>query len=104
MEGADGAEPEAADPGAETQLAESDTEGGLPPRKKACTTNADCGDGQVCEGEGCGENEGLCMPKDRMCTRDLVTYCGCDGATFQGSGSCPGQRFARRGACEQPPT
>lgn len=64
-----------------------------------CTTDADCGDG-ICEGVGCGEMEGRCVARDRMCTRDLASYCGCDGATFQNSGSCPGARFAYRGACE----
>jgi hypothetical protein len=66
---------------------------------KPCNTNADCGDG-ICEGEGCGDMEGRCAPKTgRMCTRDLRTYCGCDGKTFTGSGSCPGARFASRGEC-----
>jgi hypothetical protein len=36
---------------------------------------------------------------ERMCTRDLAEYCGCDGQTFTGSGSCPGGRYAYRGAC-----
>jgi hypothetical protein len=66
---------------------------------RACNTDADCPDG-VCEGEGCGDMEGRCAPKTgRMCTRDLRTYCGCDGQTFQSSGSCPGKRFASRGDC-----
>ena len=103
-EDAGAAEAGDASAGAETKLAEAGSDDGQPPRKKACNSNADCGETEVCEGEGCGENQGICMPKDRMCTRDLVTYCGCDGATFQGSGSCPGQRFASRGACEPPPT
>jgi hypothetical protein len=34
-----------------------------------------------------------------MCTRDLATYCGCDGKPFQNSGSCPGGRYAYRGEC-----
>lgn len=73
-----------------------------PPRKKACSTSEDCGEGMVCEGEGCGEGQGICFSKDRMCTRDLQTYCGCDGVEFQSSGSCPGKRFSARGACPQP--
>jgi len=28
-----------------------------------------------------------------------VTYCGCDGQTFQGSGSCPPRPYSHRGAC-----
>jgi len=69
------------------------------PAGGACTTNADCDRG-VCEGEGCGEMTGKCAPTERMCTRDLQTYCGCDGIEFSGSGSCPGARFSKRGRCE----
>jgi hypothetical protein len=65
----------------------------------ACSTNADC-DGGVCEGEGCGEMMGKCAATERMCTRDLQTYCGCDGVEFSASGSCPGARFSKRGPCE----
>jgi hypothetical protein len=66
---------------------------------QACNTDADCKDG-ICEGEGCGDMQGRCAPKTgRMCTRDLRTYCGCDGQTFQSSGSCPGKRFASPGEC-----
>ncbi|HET6583401.1 MAG TPA: hypothetical protein VFG69_08135, partial [Nannocystaceae bacterium] len=54
----------------------SDTGGAKP-----CNSSADC-DGGVCEGEGCGDMEGRCAPATgRMCTRDLRTYCGCDGMT-----------------------
>ncbi len=65
-----------------------------------CDSDADCGDAMICEGVGCGSNEGRCVEKERMCTRDLAQYCGCDGRTFQGSGTCPGARFAYRGPCE----
>lgn len=79
-----------------------------PPRKDAnlnlptgplCDSNADCGEGQVCEGVGCEAGQGRCVLSERMCTRDLATYCGCDGKPFQSSGSCPGARFAYRGEC-----
>lgn len=63
-----------------------------------CTQHADC-EGGVCEGEGCGAGQGMCASKDRMCTRDYVTYCGCDGNEFGGSGSCPGDRYAHKGPC-----
>jgi hypothetical protein len=72
------------------------------PAPRGCTVDADCGDG-VCEGEGCDAGAGTCAPRERMCTRDLQTYCGCDGRTFQASGSCPGARFRHRGACEGDP-
>jgi hypothetical protein len=64
-----------------------------------CLTSADCTDG-VCEGMGCGDDQpGTCVPTDRMCTRDLRPYCGCDGQTFRASGTCPGQRYAHEGEC-----
>ncbi|HEU4612759.1 MAG TPA: hypothetical protein VFS15_11805 [Kofleriaceae bacterium] len=65
----------------------------------ACLAGTDCASG-VCEGQGCDPHlPGTCMPKARACTRDLRAYCGCDGVTFKTSGSCPGRRFAARGAC-----
>jgi hypothetical protein len=84
--------PSTADPGIVEQP-------GTPAAAKPCNTDADCGDG-ICEGEGCGDMQGRCAPKTgRMCTRDLQTYCGCDGQQFQASGSCPGKRFSKRGEC-----
>ncbi len=64
----------------------------------ACDTAADCASG-VCEGEGCGAGQGVCAAPDRVCTADVVQYCGCDGRTFDGSSSCAGARYAARGAC-----
>lgn len=64
----------------------------------ACTLDDDCASG-VCEGLGCEEGQGVCAPATRGCTKDLRQYCGCDGITFQSSGSCPGQRYAATGAC-----
>ncbi len=64
----------------------------------SCSEATQCASG-ICEGEGCGAEQGRCAAKVSPCTRDLVTYCGCDGRTFQASGSCAGKRYARRGAC-----
>jgi hypothetical protein len=64
----------------------------------ACDTAAQCASG-VCEGQGCGAQEGVCVSRNRACTRDLGSYCGCDGQTFQSSGSCPGRRYAHEGEC-----
>ena len=64
----------------------------------ACSVAADCMSG-TCEGLGCGDKNGKCAPQRRACTRDLRAYCGCDGKTFHGSGSCPGERFSKRGEC-----
>jgi hypothetical protein len=65
----------------------------------SCLKHADCASG-VCEGEGCSDDKpGTCAPAQRGCTRDLRSYCGCDGKTFKGSGSCPRQRYEAKGAC-----
>jgi len=42
---------------------------------------------------------GTCTSDPPMCTRDLRSYCGCDGAPFRASGSCPNRSFRRRGPC-----
>jgi hypothetical protein len=66
----------------------------------ACERAIQCASG-ICEGEGCSpDRQGVCMSRNRRCTRDLRVYCGCDGKTFQASGSCPGRRFASRAACQ----
>jgi len=65
----------------------------------ACTLDTECESG-VCEGMGCEEGQGRCASRDRACTRDLRGYCGCDGVTFQASGSCPGARYEFLGRCE----
>lgn len=69
------------------------------PDGAACLVATDCASG-VCEGLGCGRDApGVCAPARRRCTKDRRAYCGCDGTTFYGSGSCPGRRFAAREAC-----
>ncbi len=65
----------------------------------ACTAGTDCQSG-VCEGLGCDAGAGRCVEKERVCTRDLKTYCGCDGQEFRSSGSCPGRTYRNEGACE----
>ncbi len=96
-------EPEPADDSAVAGASAEDS-GSIPgptlPAGPACQTDAECDAEQVCEGLGCGANEGRCVARDRMCTRDLATYCGCDGKEFKTSGSCPGARFAHRGPCQ----
>jgi hypothetical protein len=68
----------------------------------ACATAADCDSG-ICEGPGCdGSATGRCAAERRACTMDLIEYCGCDGQTFQASGSCPKRRYAQKGACPTP--
>lgn len=66
----------------------------------SCASGLECASG-ICEGEGCTDDAlGTCMPRGRMCTKDLRPYCGCDGVTFRDSGSCPMRRFQHRGPCE----
>jgi hypothetical protein len=95
--------PEAPEPDDDGEAEDGD-DGELPgptlPDGPRCDSDADCSEGLLCEGVGCGPNEGRCVGKDRMCTRDLAQYCGCDGQTFQSSGSCPGARYAYLGPCE----
>jgi hypothetical protein len=69
---------------------------GPPPR--VCRGNVDCAAGQMCSGpEGCGI-PWTCQPAP-PCTRDLTTWCACDGTTFMASSTCPGRPYLRRGAC-----
>ncbi|HTJ42618.1 MAG TPA: hypothetical protein VL463_11020 [Kofleriaceae bacterium] len=88
------------DGGAVTPIVQAPTIDAAPAARApgaSCTTAADCDSG-ICEGEGC-DAPGRCADKRRMCTMDLIDMCGCDGQTFQSSSSCPGRRFAHRGAC-----
>lgn len=65
----------------------------------SCLAASECASG-VCEGEGCADDRpGTCTDAERMCTRDLRQYCGCDGKSFGSSGSCPGQRYAHKDPC-----
>jgi hypothetical protein len=66
-----------------------------------CSDGAQCLSG-VCEGQGCGGQGPTCATEARLCTKDLREYCGCDGATFMASGTCPGKPYKMRGACEVP--
>lgn len=67
-----------------------------------CESNDDCASG-ICEGEGC-DAAGQCVPQDRICTDDLVPYCGCDGVFFYGSSSCPRGRYDDALECKAPAT
>jgi hypothetical protein len=65
---------------------------------KECTTSADCGSGQMCDGpEGCDAKWTCQAPKP--CTRDLVPYCGCDGKTVRGSSRCAPAKYSKKGEC-----
>ena len=63
-----------------------------------CKTDAECATGQSCGfTQGC-DTPGVCGPP-KMCTKDLVPYCGCDGTEFRGSSTCPARAFRHRGKC-----
>lgn len=71
---------------------------GTDPNARPCTTSADCGNNESCVGgEGCN-TPWICQP-ERICTQDLVPYCGCDQQTFRASSSCPNRPYVHRGAC-----
>lgn len=62
-----------------------------------------CTDGTctgACVGSSC-DDEWSCNTEALICTGDSAEYCGCDGATFTDSGSCPKRAFSHRGACEK---
>ena len=94
------AEPDPAEPGGGAAGGAAGEESGLTRDGGLCEKASECASG-VCEGQGCtAERKGICMARNRSCTRDLRTYCGCDGQTFRGSGSCPGRRFSARSSCK----
>ena len=64
----------------------------------ACRGPADCPPSMLCQGAmGCGV-PWRCVPAPG-CTADLAPFCGCDGVTFAGSSTCPGQPYRSRGRC-----
>lgn len=92
-------------PGDEGEADQGDDDGGpLPgptlPDGPLCDGDADCSEGMICEGVGCEAGQGRCVSNDRICTRDLAQYCGCDNQLFETSGTCPGRRYAYRGPCD----
>ncbi|MDX2022541.1 MAG: hypothetical protein SF187_20055 [Deltaproteobacteria bacterium] len=62
----------------------------------ACLTQTCLG---RCEGSSCS---GLwkCVT-EVACTADIVSYCGCDGKTFEGSSTCAGKAYLAKGACDE---
>lgn len=67
---------------------------------RACESSSDCAQGRICWGvPGC-TTQWSCV-RARGCRRDSAAYCGCDGATFRASSSCPGRPFVHRGECSE---
>jgi hypothetical protein len=63
-----------------------------------CNGDNPCAAG-VCMGASCS-GSWSCGATTVACAADLTDYCGCDGLTFQDSGSCPRKPFAYKGKCE----
>ncbi len=98
-EEAPAAEEAPADEEAPTEAPEAET--GTVPDGGSCLKAEDCENG-ICEGEGCTDDKpGTCMGKMRRCTRDRRPFCGCDGETFWGSGTCQNVRYETTGTCEK---
>jgi hypothetical protein len=72
------------------------------PAGKACSAGSECGPGLQCLGDGGCDATWTCRAAI-PCTRDLRPYCGCDGQTFQASGSCPDKKYSKRGGCYTKP-
>jgi hypothetical protein len=78
--------------------AQSDSRLEQPLPKGSCHSKDDCGAGELCvDADACGE-PGSCR-SERECTFDLVDFCGCDGESFQASGTCPQRAYTHRGRC-----
>lgn len=70
-----------------------------PEAPAACMSSRDCPRGQVCAGEpGCGTEWRCERPRER-CVGDTQYFCGCDGASFRASMTCPGRPHRHRGSC-----
>jgi hypothetical protein len=68
----------------------------VPPR--SCRSSGECPRGMMCDGPAGCDVPWTCVPL-RPCTADVAPFCGCDGRTFYGSSSCPGQVYRSRGGC-----
>lgn len=60
-----------------------------------CSADSPC-EG-ACTGRSCSATW-FCIT-DAPCTDDIAEFCGCDGVTFSGSSTCPGQPYASEGPC-----
>lgn len=67
--------------------------------EETCTSQADCGDDEMCSGPAGCDIPWTCQPL-RPCTKDLRQYCSCEGETVQGSGSCPPVPYKHVGPCK----
>jgi hypothetical protein len=67
----------------------------------ACSGTRPCAADLICHGLRCDERW-ECLPhqKAHPCPVEMVSYCGCDGVTFQALSSCADRPFAHIGACD----
>jgi hypothetical protein len=73
---------------------------GARPGGERCLRGEECASG-LCEGAGCDDRTpGRCAAVGRVCPRNHVPFCGCDGETFYQSSACPGRRYRHAGECE----
>jgi hypothetical protein len=93
------APPVARDAGSRLAMGDDAAPSARLPAGEVCFDGGECESG-VCEGEGCGTNQpGTCVASGRVCKGPIETFCGCDGETFRAPRDCPGQPYAKRGAC-----
>jgi hypothetical protein len=71
-----------------------------------CTDTQPCQGALVCAGTECGvpwdcvsHFEDPDGPLEHPCPPEIVSYCGCDGVTFEAQDTCPQRPFEYRGAC-----
>lgn len=70
-------------------------------RDRTCSSNAECRGGEICYGPpGCGMD--WRCERARGCARGgSASFCSCGGETFTAQRRCPGQPYARVGACDE---
>ena len=66
-----------------------------------CSPEAPCVVGVCAGGPSCGD-PWSCVAAAVDCLDDSFEYCGCDGASFFDSSTCPTRPFAHPGACAGP--
>lgn len=63
-----------------------------------CSADAPCVSAVCMGGPTCGD-PWFCVETAMACTDDSFEYCGCDGASFFDSSTCPTRPYAHTGAC-----
>ena len=70
-----------------------------------CATDADCTESQFCARPiaDCDGEDGQCVDKPQMCTRDWRPVCGCDGKVYGNAceAASAGQNIDYEGECRE---